>query len=73
MATTTIAIRKDLKRSLESLKLHPRETFNDVLERLLEDLSEQSEETKQEIEEAIRAYKAGRYKKHEELRKELGF
>jgi len=73
VATTTIAIRKDLKRSLESMKLHPRETFNDVIERLLEDLSEVNEETKRDIEEAIKAYKAGRYKKHEELRKELGF
>ena len=55
------------------MKLHTRETYEDVLERLLEDLQELSEQTKKEIERAIRDIKAGRYRTHQQLKAELGF
>jgi predicted transcriptional regulator len=73
MATTTIQLSLDLKRSLEGMKLHPRETFNDVLERILEDLRELDEKTKTEIEEARRQIRAGRYLTSEQVRKAMGF
>ncbi len=62
-----------MKKTLESMKLHPRETYEEVLERLLEDLRELNEETKAEIERAIREIKAGEYRTHDQLKTELGF
>ncbi|HYM40115.1 MAG TPA: hypothetical protein VEY12_08250 [Thermoplasmata archaeon] len=73
MATTTIQLSQDLKKVLEGMKLHPRETYEEVLERLLEDLQELNEQTKKEIEQAIREIKAGKYRTHRQLKDELGF
>ncbi len=73
VATTTIQISQDMKKVLEEMKLHPRETYEEVLERLLEDLQELNERTKKEIEHAIREIKAGRYRTHQQLKNELGF
>ncbi len=73
MATTTIQLSQEMKKILEGMKLHPRETYEEVLERLLEDLQELSDQTKKEIEQAVRDIKAGRYRKHQQLKDELGF
>jgi len=73
VATTTIQLSTELKRTLESMKLHPRETYEQVLERILEDLRELSEQTKKEIEHAMKEIKAGKYRTHEELKAEMGF
>ena len=73
VATTTIQLSQDMKKVLEGMKLHPRETYEEVLERLLEDLRELNEETKREIEQAIREIKAGKYRTHQQLKDELGF
>ncbi len=73
MAATTIQLSKEMKETLEGMKLHPRETYEEVLERLLEDLRELSEQTKKEIEQAIREIKAGKYRTHDQLKAEMGF
>ena len=73
VATTTIQLSQDMRKVLEGMKLHPRETYEEVLERLLEDLRELNEETKREIEQAIREIKAGKYRTHQQLKDELGF
>lgn len=73
VATTTIQLSQDMKKVLEGMKLHPRETYEEVLERLLEDLQEINEQTKKEIEQAIREIKAGKYRTHQHLKDELGF
>lgn|GEM_PF-464327 len=73
VATTTIQLSTDLKRSLEGMKLHPRETFNDVLERILEDLRELDTTTSAEIEEARREIRAGKYLTSDQVRKAMGF
>ncbi len=73
VATTTIQLSQEMKKVLEGMKIHPRETYEEVLERLLEDLQELSEPTKKEIEQAIRDIKAGRYRTHQQLKDELGF
>ncbi len=70
---TTIQINEDMKNRLQMLKIYSRETYNDILERLLEDIQELNEETKKELEEAMKEYKEGKYITHEELVKELGF
>ena len=73
MATTTIQLSREMKKALEGMKLHPRESYEEVLERLLEDLQELNEQTKKEIEQPIRDIKAGRYRTHQQLKDELGF
>ena len=39
IATTTIRISENNKDILEQLKIHPRETYNDILTRILEMVS----------------------------------
>lgn len=73
MTATTIQLSKGMKKTLEGMKLHPRETYEEVLKRLLEDLRELSERTKEEIERAIREIREGRYRTHDQLKGELGF
>ena len=55
------------------MKLHPRETYEEVLERLLEDLQDLGEETKRDIEEATREIESGKFRTHEQLGDEMGF
>lgn len=73
VATTTIQLSQEMKKVLEGMKLHPRETYEEVLERLLEDLQELNEQTKKEIEQAIREIRAGKSRTHRQLKDELGF
>lgn len=73
MASTTIQLSRAMKENLEGMKLHPRETYEEVLERLLEDLRELSAETKKEIAQARREIKAGKYRTYEQLKAEMGF
>lgn len=73
MTATTIQFSREMKRALERMRLHPRETYEEVLERLLEDLQELDEETKEEIERAIREIQEGKYRTHDQLKDELGF
>ncbi|TLZ84793.1 MAG: hypothetical protein E6K03_01205 [Methanobacteriota archaeon] len=62
-----------MKKTLEGMKLHSRETYEEVLERLLEDLHELNEQTKKEIAQAIQEIKRGKYRTHRQLKAELGF
>jgi len=73
MATSTIQLDRTTKAKLEGMKLHPRETYEEVIQRILEDLSELSEETKRELEQARREIRAGKFKTHEQVRAEMGF
>ena len=73
MTISTIQVKEETKKRLQSMKLHPRETYEDVIERLIEDLSELDEETKVEIEEARNEIASGKFVAHEQLKKDLGF
>ncbi len=73
VATTTIQLSSGMKKTLQAMKLHPRESYEEVLERILEDLRELNEETKREIEQARREIAQGKFKTHEEVRREMGF
>jgi predicted CopG family antitoxin len=70
---TTIQINEDVRSILNQMKLFERETYNDVLERLIEDVREINEETKNEIEYALKEIEDGKYVTHEKLAKEMGF
>ena len=73
MGTTTIQINGELKKELEEIKLFRRETYNDVIERLLEDIKELNKQTKKEIEKARKEIAEGKFKTHEQVKKEMGF
>ncbi len=70
---TTIQIKNNVKARLDEMKIFNRETYNDVLERILEDLRELNEETREEIKASLEEIKRGKYKTHEDLGKETGF
>ena len=70
---TTIQISDEMKDHLNELKLHPRETYNDVLERILEDMRELDEKTRKAIEKRIKEIDDGDFLTHDEVGKELGF
>jgi len=71
-SSTAIQVPRDLKRSLDRMKISKRETYADVIERLVEDTLELSEETKRDIQRSLEDHKAGRYQTHEEVGRELG-
>ena len=50
---TTIKISKEVKGHLEKMKLYERETYNNVIEVLIEDNIELNEKTKKELRERI--------------------
>jgi predicted transcriptional regulator len=70
---TTIQIDEKLRDKLNSMKMHPRETYNDVLERLFEDMQELSAETKKDIQKALKEIESGKFKTHDEVKKDMGF
>jgi predicted CopG family antitoxin len=70
--TTTVQISTAVRKQLAAMKRHPRETLNDVLERLIEDQQELSPAFVRHLEKALEDVKAGRVKSHEEVRAELG-
>ena len=72
MATTTVQLTRELKKVLDAMKLHRRESYNDVLERLVEDLQELNAETKRELERAVKEIEAGKFRTHKQVKAELG-
>ncbi|RQD83213.1 MAG: hypothetical protein D5R96_03420 [Methanocalculus sp. MSAO_Arc2] len=75
LAATSIYIRNDLKVQLNSLKKHPKESYNDVIERLLKlaiDDEPLGEEAIKGLEEALEEIKAGMFISEEEIMKKYG-
>ncbi|MCC4771621.1 hypothetical protein FXV91_16045 [Methanosarcina sp. DH2] len=74
-ATTTICLDPKVKEMLKSLKRHPEESYNSVVERLVNtavDSEPLSEETIKKIEKGLKDIKEGRYYTEEEVAAELG-
>jgi predicted transcriptional regulator len=69
---TTIQISDSVKAFLDKLRFMERETYNDVLEFMIEDSLELNEKTKKEIEEARGRIFKGKTISHEEAKKRLG-
>ena len=69
---TTIQIKKDTKKKLDSLKLSKKESYNDVIENLIEDSELLSEQTIKEIEESRKEYKQGKILTLEQTKEQLG-
>ena len=66
---TTIKISRKVKSLLDKMKLYDRETYNDVIEVLIEDNLELNEKTKMELEERM---KNPKLISHEEAGKRFG-
>lgn len=69
---TTIRVSDSVKKMLDKMRLYERESYNDIIEVLLEDHKEVNEKTKKEIEEARKNIKAGKFVTNEEVIKKLG-
>ncbi len=73
--TTTIQIPSELRSKLEGLKDYSRETYADVIEKLVDIVTEEqmelSEETKKAIEESRKQIKEGKFVTLEQLKKEF--
>jgi predicted transcriptional regulator len=75
MSPTTIQLQPEVKASLDQLKKHPRESYNDVIKRLVDtriDEEPLSEEAMEGIEEALQDIRKGRLHTEEEIKKEFG-
>ena len=75
MPPTTIQLQPEVKESLDQLKRHPRESYNDVIRRLVGgriDEEALSEEALEGIEEALSDIRKGRVHSEEEIRKDFG-
>lgn len=74
MASTTIKIDTELKDRLNTLKIHPRESYNDVIKRLVAiavDEEPLSQETIRDLERSLEDLKAGRVYTLDEVMAEL--
>ena len=70
--TTTIQIKDSTILALNKMKVFKDETYDDILEKLIEDVQELNDETKKEIEFALKEIEKGNYITHENLAKEMG-
>lgn len=70
---TSIQLSSDTKRKLDKLKLSKRETYNDVVENLIEDSLELNEKTIKDLKEALEEVKKGQVHSLDEIKKEMGF
>ena len=69
---TTIQISDSVKIFLDNLRLIKRESYNDVIEFMIEDSLELNEKTRLEVEEAMSDIEAGKTISHEDAMKRLG-
>ena len=67
--TTTIQLSKETKKMLDRLKLYARETYNDVIERLIEDELRLSTAARKGMEEARKHVESGKFIPHHEVSK----
>jgi predicted transcriptional regulator len=68
---TTIQISKELVGKLQEMKIHIKESYEDIIWDLIEDRMELSEETKRDIEESMKEIERGEVYSLEEVKKEL--
>ncbi|MBI4148548.1 hypothetical protein HY490_04615 [Candidatus Woesearchaeota archaeon] len=68
---TTIQVSEHVKKHLDQLKLQPRETYDEVIDRVLDDFEEISDDTKKRIVQAERDIAAGRIIPHARVKREL--
>jgi len=72
MRSTTIKINPQTKQTLDKMRLFERDTYNDIIERMIEDNLELNEKTKKELAEARKRIKRREFVTLEEVEKEFG-
>ncbi|MHA1730197.1 MAG: DUF7557 family protein [Promethearchaeota archaeon] len=70
---TTIQLSIETKKKLDKLKMSKRETYNDIIENLIEDSLELNEETLKDLKKAIEEVKRGNVHSLEKVKSEMGF
>ena len=68
---TTIQISEDLLKKLKSMKIHEKESYEDIIWDIIEDRMELSEQAKKDILAAEKEIKQGRVHKWEDIKKEF--
>jgi predicted CopG family antitoxin len=81
---TTIQIDESVKNKLDKLKIHYRETYNELIQRLMINYSKEDKEslietieilsdpeTMRDIAEAVENYNKGKYKRFEDFEREI--
>ena len=75
MQSSSLRVNQRTKSRLERLKVHPRESYDRVIDRLIDSYQDDEPLTGEEIEgieEALRDLKDGRTYTHEQVKKKLG-
>jgi predicted transcriptional regulator len=75
MQTSSLRVNPETKSRLDSLKVHPRESYDRVIDRLIDSYHDDEPLTEEEIEgieEALQDLKEGRFYTHEQVKKKLG-
>ncbi len=75
MALTTVQLRPETKEKLNGLKLHPRETYDELIDRLADaayDDEPLSEDEIKDIRQSEKDIKAGRVRNLREIMRDLG-
>ena len=70
--TTTIQISDEVKNALDKMKIFQRETYNEIIEVMIEDHLEINEETKRDVEEARNQVRKGNTINPEEVMQKFG-
>ena len=69
---TSIQVSKELLEKLKLMKIHNKESYEEIIWDLIEDRLEFSDETKKNIEESERDIREGRTHKWEDIKREFG-
>ena len=69
---TTIQVSKELLGKLKMMKMHHRESYEDIIWDLVEDKMEFSEETKKNIAQSEQDFKEGKTVSLEKVKRDLG-
>jgi biotin synthase-like enzyme len=75
MAMTTVQLRLETKEKLDNLKIHPRETYDELIDRLADAAYDDEELSDEEIagmKESEEDIKAGRVRSLRDIMKDLG-
>lgn len=75
MHAPCLRVNPQIKERLDKLKIHPRESYNDVIERLLSMTVDDEPLTQEElagVHESLQEFKSGRSITHEQIKKDLG-
>ena len=68
---TTVKISKEVKKTLDEMKLVEGETYDEIIEDLIEDHMELNPQFKKGMEQSIKEYKAGKTVSFSDIKKKL--